>query len=56
MGETLTNVGGSALTISQISSRASVFSISGIAPPVTLAANQSVTFSVTFAPQVSGTV
>jgi hypothetical protein len=52
--ETLTNVGGSALTISQITSSGSGFSFAGINPPVTLAGNQSVTFNVTFAPQVGG--
>jgi centrosomal CEP192-like protein/ASPM-SPD-2-Hydin domain-containing protein len=54
--ETLTNVGSSALTISQISSSVSGFSFSGINPPVTLAGNQSVTFNVIFAPQVGGSV
>jgi hypothetical protein len=56
LSSTLTNVGGSALTISQLSSSGSGFSYSGIAPPVTLGANQSVTFAVTFAPLTGGSV
>ena len=54
LSETLTNVGGYALTISQITESGSGFSFAGINPPVTLGATQSVTFNVTFAPQVGG--
>jgi hypothetical protein len=49
LSETLTNSGGSSLTVSQLTSSAAAFSVSGIAPPFTLAAGQSVTFNVAFA-------
>ena len=52
--ETLTNTGGSSVTISQLSSSAATFSISGLNLPVTLSANQSVTFTATFAPSSAG--
>ena len=56
LAETLTNSGGSTLTISQIVPSGTGFSISGVNPPVTLYPAQSVTFNVTFAPQVGGSV
>jgi hypothetical protein len=49
LSETLTNSGGSSLTVSQIASSGAGFSFSGIAPPISLAAGQSVTFTVAFA-------
>jgi hypothetical protein len=49
LSETLTNSGGSSLTVSQLTSSAAAFSVSGIAPPFTLTAGQSVTFTVAFA-------
>jgi hypothetical protein len=52
--ETLTNTGGWSVTISQASSSAAAFSISGLNLPVTLSANQSVTFTATFAPTGAG--
>jgi hypothetical protein len=52
--ETLTNSGGSSLTISAASATGSGYSISGLALPLTLAAGQSTTFSVQFAPTVAG--
>lgn len=52
--ETLTNTGGSTVTISQANVTASAFSISGLTLPTTLNPNQSVTFSVTFAPTSRG--
>jgi len=52
--ETLTNTGGSSLTISQANVSGSGFSVSGV--PATLAAGQSANFNVTFAPQSSGAV
>ncbi len=52
--ETLTNTGGSTVTISQASASGAGFSISGLSLPVTLAASQSVTFSATFAPSSAG--
>jgi Abnormal spindle-like microcephaly-assoc'd, ASPM-SPD-2-Hydin len=56
LAERLTNSGGSTLTISQIAPSGTGFSISGVNPPVTLYPAQSVTFNVTFAPQVGGSV
>src|SRR5208282_869658 len=50
LSETLTNTGGSTITISQANLTASVFSISGLTLPLTLTANQSVTFTATFTP------
>ena len=52
--ETLTNSGGSSLTITQAAATGSGFSVSGLSLPLTLAAGQSATFSATFAPQSSG--
>lgn len=53
--ETLTNSGGSSLTITQASTSGAGFSLSGLNLPQSLSAGQSVTFSVAFAPTVSGT-
>jgi hypothetical protein len=52
--ETLTNTGGSAVTISQATASGTGFSVSGVNLPVTLAANQSVTFNAIFAPPSAG--
>ena len=52
----LGNSGGSNLTVSQAAMSGSGFSLSGPALPLTLVAGQSASFSVTFAPQSSGTV
>src|SRR5438552_3871463 len=52
--ETLTNTGGSSVTISQANVSGSGFSVSGV--PATLAAGQSANFNVTFAPPSSGAV
>jgi hypothetical protein len=54
LAETLSNSGGSALTISQITPSGTGFSVSGINLPLTLAAAQSVTFNASFAPPSSG--
>jgi len=54
LSQTLTNSGGSALTISQVSPSGTGFSFSGINPPVTLSAGQSFTFNVSFTPAASG--
>ena len=51
--ETLTNVGGSSVTISQITDAGTGFTISGLNLPTTLTPNQSLTFSTTFAPQTA---
>jgi Protein of unknown function (DUF1573)/Abnormal spindle-like microcephaly-assoc'd, ASPM-SPD-2-Hydin len=55
MSETLTNTGGSAVTVSQVVASGAGFSVSGISTPATLAAGQSATFSVTFSPQSAAT-
>jgi len=52
----LGNSGGSNLTVSQATMTGSGLSLSGPALPLTLAAGQTASFSVTFAPQSSGTV
>jgi hypothetical protein len=54
--ETLTNSGGSSVTITQASATGAGFSVSGITLPLTLAAGQSTSFSVAFAPQTGGAV
>jgi hypothetical protein len=56
VAETLTNTGGSALTISQITPNGAGFIWSGINLPLTLSAAQSVTFNASFAPQSGGSV
>src|SRR5207253_10833538 len=53
---TLTNSGGSSVTVSQASVSNAVFTISGLSLPVTLAAKQTATSSVPFAPKSSGSV
>src|SRR2546422_9481595 len=53
---TITNSGGTIVTISQATTVGTGFSASGLALPLTLAAGQSQSFNVTFAPQVAGTV
>jgi HYDIN/CFA65/VesB family protein/ASPM-SPD-2-Hydin domain-containing protein/centrosomal CEP192-like protein len=53
---TITNSGGTSATISQATTTGTGFSTSGLALPLTLAAGQSQSFPVTFAPQVAGTV
>jgi len=52
--ETITNTGGSSVTITGASSGAAAFSVSGLSLPTTLTAGQSVTFSVVFAPASAG--
>jgi len=54
--ETLTNTGGSSVTISQANASGAGFSVSGLSVPVTLAVGQSVTFNVGFAPTTAGAV
>ena len=56
LSQTLTNSGGSAVTISQIAASGTGFSFTGINPPVTLSAGQSFTFNVTFTPAAAGSV
>jgi hypothetical protein len=52
----LANTGGSSLTVSQLTVTGSGFSTSGLVLPMTLAAGQNVSFSVTFGPQSTGDV
>jgi hypothetical protein len=51
---TLTNSGPDALTVSQANVTGTGFSISGLSLPLTVAAGQSATFTVTFAPNAAG--
>jgi len=51
LAETVTNTGGSTVTISQVGVAGTGFSMNGITAPVTLTAGQSASFSVTFRPQ-----
>src|SRR5206468_919158 len=51
---TLTNTGGSSVTITRAAIAGTGFTSTGVATPLTLAVGQSVTFSVTFAPVSAG--
>jgi hypothetical protein len=53
---TLTNLGGTSVTVSQASASNAAFTLSGLTLPATLAAGQSTAFTVTFAPKSAGTV
>ena len=53
---TLTNTGNSAVSISQVSVSGSSFSATGIAVPLSVAAGQSTSLSVVFAPTTTGTL
>jgi Abnormal spindle-like microcephaly-assoc'd, ASPM-SPD-2-Hydin len=50
LSETLTNTGGSGVTISQANLTGAAFQVTGLTLPVTLKANASVTFTATFTP------
>jgi hypothetical protein len=54
LSETVTNVGGSSVTLSQGAVTGSAFSVTGLNLPLTLTSGQSVTFSVVFAPTSAG--
>jgi hypothetical protein len=54
LSETLTNTGGSSLTISAAAASGTGFSLSGLTLPLTLTAGQSTSFTVTFSPLSSG--
>lgn len=54
LAETITNTGGSSVTVTQAPLTGSGYSLTGLTLPLTLLANQSATFSVIFAPQSSG--
>jgi hypothetical protein len=56
LSETLTNTGGSSVTISQVGISGTGYSLTGIATPVTLTAGQSATFTVAFTPASAGNV
>jgi hypothetical protein len=50
LSETVTNVGGSSVTMSQDTVTGAAFAVTGLNPPVTLTSGQSITFSVIFTP------
>src|ERR1700686_390526 len=50
LSQTVTNLGNSSVTVSQVGISGTGFTLSGITPPVTLTAGQSASFTVTFAP------
>ena len=54
LSETVTNTGGSTVTISQAKVSNAVYSISGLALPASVAAGQSITFTVKFTPSAVG--
>jgi hypothetical protein len=54
LSETLTNNGGTSITISAASASGTGFSLSGLSLPVTLTAGQSTSFSVLFSPTAAG--
>jgi hypothetical protein len=56
LSETLTNTGGSNVTISQANVTGAGFSVTGLALPATLTPSQTVTFSVKFAPTAAGAI
>jgi hypothetical protein len=53
LSETVTNTGGSTVTISQVGISGTGYTLSGISGSVTLTAGQSTSFTVTFAPQTA---
>jgi hypothetical protein len=54
LSETVTNVGGSSVTISQDTVTGAAFGVTGLNPPVTLTSGQSITFSAIFTPLSAG--
>ena len=54
LSDTLTNTGGSPVTISQTSVSNASFAITGLSLPTTLNPSQSVTFTATFSPSATG--
>ena len=54
LSETITNTGGTSVTVSQASVSGTGFTITGITTPLTLAAGNSTTFTVKFTPSASG--
>ncbi len=55
LSETVTNSGGSTVTVSQVSASGTGYSVSGVTLPFTLAAGASKSFNVVFAPTTAGT-
>jgi hypothetical protein len=53
--QTIKNSGGTSVNITQAGVSSAAFSVSGVTLPATLAAGQSMSFNVTFAPTASGT-
>ncbi len=53
---TMTNSGGSSLTVSKVTSTGAGFTVSGVSLPLTLASGQSQGFTVIFTPASAGTV
>jgi hypothetical protein len=56
LSETLTNIGGSAVTISEVNITGTAFSVGGLTLPTILSPKQSVTFTLTFAPSTTGAI
>jgi hypothetical protein len=54
VSETVTNTGGTSVTISEANITGTGFTMSGLSTPKTLTAGQSTTFNLTFAPQATG--
>ncbi len=54
LSETVTNTGGTAITISQAKVTGAGFSVSGVTLPVTLTTNQAATFTVKLVPTLAG--
>jgi hypothetical protein len=54
VSETVTNTGGTSVTISQANITGTGFTMSGLSTPKTLTAGQSTTFNLTFGPQTTG--
>ena len=56
LSETITNTGGSSVTVSQVGITGTGLTVSGITTPLTLNGGQSATLTVTFVPTVAGAV
>ena len=56
ISETITNSGGASITVSQVASSGTGFSLTGITAPITLNGGQSASFTVSFAPTSSGSM
>ncbi|PWT84579.1 MAG: hypothetical protein C5B58_04500 [Acidobacteria bacterium] len=54
LSETITNTGGSSISVTQVGITGTGFSVTGITTPLTLNGGQSATFSVSFAPTAAG--